>query len=76
MLPDALYERAKQFAADREMSLAEVTRRGLEILLDRYAEGKPAKEWDLPIIDGGGIRVELKELKSIAADSETQRSLS
>ena len=75
MLPDALYERAKQFAADREMSLAEVTRRALEILLDRYAEGKPTEDWALPIVDGGGIRVDLAELKSIAAENETQRSL-
>jgi hypothetical protein len=38
-LPDALYERAKQFAADREMSLAELARRGLELLLERYPSG-------------------------------------
>lgn len=35
-LPDALYERAKAFAAEREISLAEVIRKGLELLLDRY----------------------------------------
>lgn len=34
-LPDELYQRAKAFAAQRELSLAEVTRRGLELFLDR-----------------------------------------
>jgi hypothetical protein len=32
-LPDELYQRAKAFAAQRELSLAEVTRRGLELFL-------------------------------------------
>ena len=38
-LPDDLYRRAKRFGAAREMSLAEMTRRGLELLLDRAAPG-------------------------------------
>lgn len=35
-LPDDLYRRAKQFEEEHEMSLAELTRRGLELLLNRY----------------------------------------
>ena len=35
-LPDSLYERAKQFAAASELSLAEITRRGIELYLERY----------------------------------------
>ncbi len=75
LLPDELYEKAKQFAAEREISLAEVTRRSLELLLDRYPENKPTVNWNLPIVDGGNVMVELRVLKSISADEADQRSL-
>lgn len=35
-LPAELYKRAKALAAARELSLAELTRRGLELFLDRF----------------------------------------
>ena len=76
MLPDALYEKAKRFASDREMSLAEVTRRSLEMLLDRYPVDKPSGSWQLPAVDCGGIQVDLKDLKALTADEEIQRSIS
>ena len=37
-LPDELYERAKRFGSARELSLAEMTRRGLEMFLARFPE--------------------------------------
>lgn len=76
-LPDALYARAKHFAIEKEMSLAEVTRRSLEQFLDRYpASGQGTKEWSLPIVDGGGpIRISAGKLKQILADEESLRSL-
>jgi predicted DNA-binding protein len=42
-LPDELYQRAKIFAAEREVSLAEITRRGLELFLDRFPESPAPK---------------------------------
>lgn len=75
-LPDQLYQRAKAFAADRELSLAEVTRRGLEMFLDRHPESAPsAAQWSLPRVDGGGIKVPLSQLAEIAASDEASRSL-
>ena len=75
-LPDALYQRAKSFAAERELSLAELTRRGLELLLDRYpAERKPGSRWQLPKVDGGGLRVPLAQLREVLADEEAARGL-
>jgi hypothetical protein len=72
-LPDDLHERARRFAAEREISLAEVTRRGIELFLDRYPTAAPAAaEWQLPRIDGGGIRVPLSRLHEVAAAEETQ----
>ncbi len=75
-LPDQLYQRAKTFAAERELSLAEITRRGLELFLDRYPQvAGPAEPWHLPRVDGGGIKVPLKQLRSITAADESTRSL-
>jgi hypothetical protein len=75
-LPDELYQRAKAFAAQRELSLAEVTRRGLELFLDRFPSTGPAHgAWTLPRVDAGGIKVPLETLRDIAADDESKRSL-
>ena len=47
--PDALYEQAKRLAEAREISLAELVRRGLEYMLSVSATAKPgAVAWDLP----------------------------
>jgi len=75
-LPDELYLRAKSFAAAREISLAEVARRGIELFIARYpASAIPPGEWKLPTVDAGGIRVPLQRLREIAADEESTRSL-
>lgn len=73
-LPDDLYRRAKRFGAAREMSLAEMTRRGLELLLDRVSpEPQSPSSWRLPHFNGGGLRVGLAELRAIAAHDEEAR---
>ena len=75
-LPDELYQRAKIFAAEREVSLAEITRRGLELFLDRFPDSPaPKKAWKLPKVDGGGIQVPLTELREITAKDEELRCL-
>ena len=48
-LPDALYRRAKELAEQREISLAELVRRGLEYLTSVSPEvGRQATAWELP----------------------------
>lgn len=48
-LPDALYREVKRVAAEREMSLAELVRRGLEIVLSRFpAHPETRATWELP----------------------------
>lgn len=75
-LPDALYQRAKRFAAEREVSLAELTRRGLELLLERYpATQVPQSSWKLPRVDGGGLKVPLERLRGVLSDEEGTRGL-
>ncbi len=75
-LPNALYQRAKRFAADRGISLAERARRGLELLFDRYPDVRtPSKPWQLPRVDGGGISVPLDRLHEVAADDQESRGV-
>ncbi len=50
-LPDQLYEAAKRVAAERELSLAEVIRRGVEYITRVYPPLDPtvsAASWELP----------------------------
>ena len=75
-LPDELYQRAKAFAADRELSLAEITRRGLELFLARFPQtAVERKKWQLPQVSCGGVKVPLDKLHEISADEESTRSL-
>lgn len=74
-LPDELYRRAKLVAEQREISLAEMTRRGLELFLARIAPaGAPRDGWELPTIDGGGIQAPLERLRDLAIDEEERRT--
>lgn len=73
-LPDDLYRRAKAFGAAREISLAEMTRRGLELFLDRFpADAAALDSWRLPEIDGGGLKTGLAGLRDVLADEEASR---
>ena len=75
-LPDELYRRAKRFGAEREMSLAEMTRRGLELLLESYPAPETTRAaWKLPTLNGGGLRVPLKRLSEFAVADEETRSI-
>ena len=75
-LPDELYQRAKRFAAQRELSLAEMTRRGLELFLARFpASPPPRKTWQLPKVNGGSVKAPLSQLHALAAEEESARSL-
>ena len=48
-MPDALYREVKRVAAEREISLAELVRRGLEAILSRFpARSESSETWELP----------------------------
>lgn len=48
-LPDDLYREVKRIAREREMSLAEVMRRGLEYMVHIYPPlQQPSQEWSPP----------------------------
>ena len=75
-LPDELYKRAKDFAAKRELSLAELTRRGLELFLARFSDepSAPARR-SLPKVRAGGIKVPLEQLHDLSDQDESTRSV-
>jgi hypothetical protein len=47
-LPDELYQAAKRIAAEQEITLAEVMRRGLEHMLQLYPPRPQAGQWRPP----------------------------
>ena len=47
-LPDELYKEAKRIAREREMSLAEVMRRGIEYMARVYPPIQPSQAWSPP----------------------------
>jgi hypothetical protein len=49
-IPDRLYREAKRIAAERELSFAEVVRRGLEAMVQTYPplEEKEGRAWEPP----------------------------
>jgi hypothetical protein len=49
-LPDELYQTAKAIASQREWSLAEVIRRGLEHMAIAYPVSKTSSTWKLPVL--------------------------
>ena len=71
-LPDSLYRRAKRFGEEKELSLAEMTRRGLELFLDRYPDKvlPESGTWKLPQVGGGGVKVRLEKLRDILAEDQ------
>jgi hypothetical protein len=72
-LPNSLYERAKRLADASELSLAEITRRGIELYLDRYpTPGAEAVRWKVPTVRVGKPAVALEGLRAFLADLETR----
>lgn len=47
-LPDELYRQAKRIAAEQEITLAEVVRRGLEHMLRIYPPARSSEHWQRP----------------------------
>lgn len=75
-LPDELFARAKKLCAAREISLAELARRGIEYTLSVYAS-EPCADWQLPTprrLGWHGLTDD--EIKAQAQMTNTEASLS
>ncbi|MEI6176849.1 MAG: antitoxin [Verrucomicrobiota bacterium] len=71
-LPDELYYKAKAIADQREWSLAEVVRRGIEYMALAYPVKASAKPWALPVLKSGDFRPNFDQLdlKALSASDE------
>lgn len=47
-LPDEVFSRAKKLCAEREISLAELARRGIEYILSVYSPECGSEDWQPP----------------------------
>jgi hypothetical protein len=77
-LPDQVYARARLVAKAKEISLAELARRGIEAILDQYPSAELiGAEWTPPQVRSGGVKVPLARLKDygeVDASSAAERS--
>lgn len=68
-LPDELYREAKRIAAEQEISLAEVLRRGLEHMQRIYPPRPADRPWQPPEPAGlGRFRAAEEEWRELAND--------
>jgi|LauGreDrversion4_2_1035121.scaffolds.fasta_scaffold1237385_1 hypothetical protein len=71
-LPDELYHRAKAIAKEREWSLAEVVRRGLEHMARAYPLRASDQKWKLPVLPPDHFQADFDRLdfKALAEADE------
>jgi hypothetical protein len=73
-LPDQVYARARRVAKAKEISLAELARRGIETILDQYPSPELiGAEWTPPRVRSGGVRVPLERLKDFGEVDASSR---
>ncbi|TLD71722.1 antitoxin [Phragmitibacter flavus] len=75
-LPDELYHTAKAIAEQREWSLAEVVRRGIEHMALAYPVRPASKAWQLPMLKEGQFRPDFDQIdfKALAESDELRES--
>lgn len=74
-LPDELYARVRRLADAREVSFAELARRGLELIVDQCAPPELVQApWQIPSRNMGGLRVSLADASRRAREEESLRS--
>jgi hypothetical protein len=76
-LPDEVHTRAKRLAAAKEISLAELARRGLELVLAQAPEPEEiVRPWRAPIVSGLGWKgLSHAEIKDVAQQTTLEEEL-
>lgn len=77
LLPDEIYSRAREVAEAKEISLAELARRGLELILAQYPPPEDLqKPWHPPVVNGLGWKgLSHEEIKEAAQKSATEEEM-
>ena len=74
-LPEPLFKQIKRIAAQRDWSLAEFVRRGMEAYLQTCPEpGAAADKWALPVLRGSGGHLRDPASSRPEADAISARS--
>lgn len=69
-IPDDLYRAAKRVARERELSLAEVMRRGLEYIVTVYPT-LDEEPWELPQVnEGAGPTISLADIQQAREEDQ------
>ncbi len=74
-VPEEQMARIREFAKQREWSMAETFRRGVEMLMETYGPGEAAKaeDWEFPTSGKRRWRgLSDGELREISADAQTR----
>lgn len=76
-LPDDIYDRVKRLASAKEISLAEIARRGLELVLAQTpAPEAVERPWEAPIVEGLGWKgLTHAEIKDVAQRTPVEEEL-
>ena len=76
-LPNEVYARARRLAEAKEISFAELARRGLELILGQYPPPEEVrKTWELPVVEGLGWKgLSHEEIRDAAQESASESSL-
>lgn len=76
-LPDDIYARVKRLASAKEVSLAELARRGLELVLAQTPAPKDIESpWEAPIVEGLGWKgLTHTEIKEAAQRTSVEEEL-
>jgi hypothetical protein len=53
-LPEPLFQQLKRIAAQRDWSLAELVRRGMEVYVQTCPEPAGERGWTMPVLRGSG----------------------
>jgi hypothetical protein len=74
-LPDELYYKAKAIAEQREWSLAEVVRRGIEYMALAYPVKEEQGEWQLPVLQASDFdpNFDKLDLRAVSEREELNR---
>jgi hypothetical protein len=74
-LPDALYHKAKAIAEQREWSLAEVVRRGIEHMALAYPAQETSGSREIPVLNSSAFNPNFDhlDLKALAENAELSR---
>lgn len=74
-LPDELYHKAKAIAEQREWSLAEVVRRGLEYMALLYPVREAQGGWEIPVLGESAFQPGFDKLdfKAVSENEELNR---